>query len=109
MTPMTSHLYGFTGDSVIPEGTIKLAVTLGEPPQTTTVMIDFLVVQCPSAFNGVLGRPLLKALKAVMSIYYLTTMFPTTTRIGQVRGQQRDSMECYSRSLELVEMALGLP
>ena len=32
LTLMTSPLYGFTGDSVIPEGTIKLAVTLGEPP-----------------------------------------------------------------------------
>ena len=33
LTPTTSPLYGFTGDSVIPEGTIKLAVTLGEPPR----------------------------------------------------------------------------
>ena len=32
LTPMTSPFYGFTGDSVIPEGTIKLVVTLGEPP-----------------------------------------------------------------------------
>ena len=32
LTPMTSPLYGFTGDSVIPIGTIKLVVTLREPP-----------------------------------------------------------------------------
>ena len=32
LTPKTSPLYGFTGDSVIPRGTIKLAVTLGESP-----------------------------------------------------------------------------
>ena len=30
---MTSPLYGFTEDSVILEGTIKLAVTLREPPE----------------------------------------------------------------------------
>ena len=28
----TSPLYGFTGESMIPEGLIKLAVTLGEAP-----------------------------------------------------------------------------
>ena len=52
---MTSPIYGFTRDSVNPEGTIKLAVTLGEPPQIVTVMIDFLAIKCPLAFNGVLS------------------------------------------------------
>ena len=83
---MTSPLYEFIGNSVIPKGTIKLAVTLGEPPQTATMMIDFLIVKCPSSFNRVLGRPLLKALKAVTSIHCLTMKFPTTARIGQVQG-----------------------
>ena len=49
-------LYGFTRDSVIPKEIIKLAITLGEPPPTTTVVIDFLTVNCLSAFNEVLAR-----------------------------------------------------
>ena len=84
-TLMTS-LLKVTGDSVIPEGTIKLAVTLGEPPWMATVMIDFLIIKCPSAFNGVLGRALLKALKAVTSIHCLIMKFPTIVGIGHVRG-----------------------
>ena len=108
LTSMTCPLYRFTRDSLIPEGTIKLAVTLGEPPWTATVMIDFLTVKCPSAFNEVLSRLLLKALKTVMSIYYLTMKFPTTAGIGQVQGWQRDSKECYNKSLELAEMELEL-
>ena len=60
---MTSPLYEFTGDSVIPEGIIELAITLGEPPRTTTMMINFFAIKCPSTFNEVLGRQLLKALK----------------------------------------------
>ena len=32
LTPTTFHLYGFVRDSVILERTIKLVVTLGEPP-----------------------------------------------------------------------------
>ena len=73
------------------------------------MMIDFLVVKCLLAFNGVLGRPILKALKVVTSIYCLTMKFLTAARIGQVRGRQCDSRECYSRSLELAEIAPELP
>ena len=109
MTPTTSPIYGFTRDSVIPEGTIKLAVTLREPPQTATVMIDFLTVKCPSTFNGVPGKPLLKALKATTSIHCLTMKFPTVVGIGQVRGRQHNSRECCNRSLELAEMGPELP
>ena len=104
MTPKTSLLYGFIGDSVIHERTIMLAVTLGEQSQTTTVMIDFLVIKCPSAFNWVLGRPLLKALKVLTSFYCLTIKPPTSAGIGQVRGLQCNSRECYEKSLELAKM-----
>ena len=44
---MTSPLYGLTRESVIPEGTIKLAVTLGEAPRMATIVIDFLSVSYP--------------------------------------------------------------
>ena len=84
MTLTISPLYGFSGDSVIPEGTIKLAITLEEPPRIATVMIDFLVVKYPSAFNVVMGKPFLYALKVVMSIHCLTIKFPTIARKGQV-------------------------
>ena len=79
---MTSPLYEFTGDHVIPKGTIKLVFTEGEHPKTSTVVTKFF--DYPLAFNGVIGRPLLKALKAVTSIYYLTMKFPTKMGTGQV-------------------------
>ena len=109
LTPTTCPLYKFTGDCVIPAGTMKLAITLGEPTRTATMMIDFLAVKCPSAFNGVLSKPLLKALKEVTSIHCLTIKSPIAVGIGQVRGRQCDSMECYSRTLELAEMTPELP
>ena len=71
-------------------------------------MIDFLAVKC-SAFNIVLGRLLLKALKVVTLIHYITMKFPTIAMIGRVRGRQRYSRECYNRSLELADMAPKLP
>ena len=109
LTLMTFPLYGFTGDILILEGTIKLAVTLGEPPRMTTVMIDFLTVKCLSAFNRVLGRLLLKALKVVTLNHCLTMKCLTTKGIGHVLGKQCDSRECYSKSLELDKMGPELP
>ena len=81
-SPVTSPLYGFIWDHMIPKGTIKLAVTLGEHPQVSTMVIEFHVVDCPSAFNRVIGRPLLRILKAVTSIHCLTLKFPTAVGTG---------------------------
>ena len=87
LTLTTSTFYGFTRDSVILKWTIKLAVILREPPRAATVVVDFLAVKCQLAFNGVLGRLLLKALKAVTSIHCLTMRFPTAKGTGQVWGR----------------------
>ena len=89
---------------MIPKGTIKLAVTVGEYPRVSMVMTEFLIVDCPSAFNGVIGRPLLKALKAVTLIYHLTMNFPTVEGTGHVRGSQYDSRKCYNKSLRLAKI-----
>ena len=70
---------------MVPEGTIKLAVTLGEYPRVAKIVIEFLAVNYPLAFNRVLGRLLLQAAKAVTFIHCLTRKFPTTTGISQSR------------------------
>ena len=47
LSPTTSPLYGFTRGHVIPKGTIKLEITLGEHPWVTTIMTEFLKVNYP--------------------------------------------------------------
>ena len=64
-----------------------------------TVVANFLIVDCQSSINGMIGRSILKALKAVTSIYHLTVKFPTSEGIGEVRGNQYNSRECYNKSL----------
>ena len=109
LSPMTSPLYGFIGDHVIPKGIIKLVVTMGEHTRVLMVMTVFLIVDCLSAFNGIIGRPLLKAIKVITSIYHLTIKFPTAEGIGQVAWSQYDSTECYNNSLKLAEKEKKLP
>ena len=93
LSPTTSPLYGFTGNHMIPKGTVKLAVIVGDHPKESTVVTEFLIVDCPSAVNGIIRRPLLKALKAITSIYHLTMKFSTVEGTGQVRGSQYNSRE----------------
>ncbi|KAL2475698.1 Uncharacterized protein Adt_36434 [Abeliophyllum distichum] len=58
---VTTHLQGFGGATVIPEGTIELSVTLGTYPASITIVTKFLVVKTHMAYNAIYGRPLLNA------------------------------------------------
>ena len=73
------------------------------------MVTEFLAVDCPSAFNRVIWRALLKALRAMISIHCLTMKFPTASGTRQVSGRQYDSRECYNRSLELTKKEKELP
>ena len=90
LNPVTFPLYGFTRDHVMPKGTTKLAVMVGEHLRTSTIIADFLVVDYPSAINGIIERLLLKGLKVVTSIYHLTMKFPiiegTCKVVSMIRG-----------------------
>ena len=86
LRPSPSLIYGIVRDSIIPVGMITLPLTMGEYPKESCVIVDFLVIDQPSAFNAVLGRPSLKALKAITSIYHLLMKFPTPNGVGQVQG-----------------------
>ena len=103
LEPNNSPIYGFTRDHVIPKRVAKLTVIVGEHSWTSTVLANFLVVDAPSAINGIIGRPLLKALKATTLIYHLTMKFPKAKGMGEVWGDQYDSRECYNKSLWIVE------
>ena len=60
-----------------------------------TKQVDFLVVDCPSTYNVILGRRALNCLKAVTSTYCLKAKFPTPHGIGEISGDQLQARECY--------------
>ncbi|KAH9751207.1 Ribonuclease H [Citrus sinensis] len=100
LMPYTTPLHGFAGGSVIPEGMIELAVSFGKTPTKVTSMVRFIVVDQPSAYNSVLGRPTLYAIKAATSVYHYTLKFPTEAGIEVVRGNQKEARECYEISFK---------
>ena len=100
LEPVNTHLRGFSGEKVLPLGSIQLVLTLGEPPCQVTTTARFLIVDTPSAYNMLLGRPSLNAIKAVPSAYHMIIKFPTVHGVGTVQGDQRVARECYTASMK---------
>ena len=81
---MNAPLVGFGGTRVFPLGAVILSVTTGDYPQQITKDVTFLVVDCSSTYNGILGRPTLNSWKAATSTYHLMIKFPIDYGIGEL-------------------------
>ena len=100
LEPVSTHLRGFSGEKVLPLGSIQLVLTLGDLPCQATTTARFLVIDAPSAYNMLLGRPSPNAIKAIPSAYHMMIKFPTVSGVGMVRRDQRVARECYSASVK---------
>jgi hypothetical protein len=98
--PATCPLVGFAGEQVQPVGSIELPVTAGDYPVTKTIMVKFLLIDRPSAYNGILGRTALNDLKAITSTSHLKIKFPIERGIGEVRGEQSVARHCYNITMK---------
>ena len=78
---------------------MTLTVTVGMYPKQLTRQLDFLVVDCPSSYNVIIGRPTLNKWKSAISTYCLKVKFPTENGVGEVRGDQVLARECYQAVL----------
>ena len=100
LEPVNTYLLGFSGERVLPLGSVQLVLTLGDPPCHATTTIKFLIVDAPSAYNMLLGRPSLNAIRVVPSFYQMVIKFPTENGIGMVGRDQRITRECYVASMK---------
>jgi hypothetical protein len=55
LRPMGAPLEGFTGDKICLVGIITLPITIDTYPKQVSKTVDFLVVDCPSAYNAIIG------------------------------------------------------
>ena len=78
LRPVCSPLIGFGGMKVQPVGTITLPVVVGLYPQQITKEVNFLVVDCSSSYNAIIGRPTLNSWKAITSTYHLSVKLQST-------------------------------
>ena len=66
-------------------------------------MVDFLLVDQSSTYNAIIGRPTLNALLTLVSTYHLAMKFPAGDQVGEVKGDQAESQQCYSMSTRVAE------
>ena len=91
-------MYGFTGDFVISIGSKILPVIVSEAPLQQNIMTEFIVVDTPSAYNAILGRPFLLGIRGMLSVCHNVLKFPVGTGVGEVRGDQQTVRNCYAVS-----------
>ncbi|GAV59349.1 hypothetical protein CFOL_v3_02880 [Cephalotus follicularis] len=95
LKPVKTPLIGFTGEMVHPLGSINLSVVAGTSPCQTQVQMTFLVVDTPSPYNVIIGRPGLNLMEAIVSTRYLLMKFPIRFGVGEARGDQQVARQCY--------------
>ena len=101
LIPTNAPLVGFGGTRVLPLGAITLSVVVGDYLQQITKDVTFLVLDCSSAYNAILGQPTFSSWKAVTSTYHLMIKFPTDYGVGELRGDQVAARECYIAMMEI--------
>ena len=103
LRPFDSPLVSFSGDRVYPKGIVTLTVTVGTYLKQLTRQLDFLVVDCPSSYDVIIGRPTLNCWKSATSTYCLKVKFPIENGVGEVKGDQVLARECYQAVLAAKE------
>ncbi|GKD08652.1 reverse transcriptase domain-containing protein [Tanacetum coccineum] len=67
MVPATTPLIGFSGEIMRPIGQIQLLVRIGDEEHSASAWMNFMVVRSPSPYNGIIRRPRVRKLQAVLS------------------------------------------
>ncbi|XP_025669810.1 uncharacterized protein [Arachis hypogaea] len=102
--PSSGELIGFSGERVPIMGHIWLKTTMGEIPTSKSIDIQYLIVNCYSPYNIILGRPALNIFRAVVSTLHLCVKFPVQeNKIATVYADHQEARQCYNAGLKPVQ------
>ncbi|XP_012833163.1 PREDICTED: uncharacterized protein LOC105954039 [Erythranthe guttata] len=92
-------LVGFAGEVVQPMGEVTLPISLGTEPLRATRSVRFLIIDAPSTYNMIMGRPSMNVFEAIVSTFHMKMKFPVMDKVGEVRGDQELARKCYNLAL----------
>jgi len=100
LRPFDGVLAGFSGDQVEVKGYVDLRTTFRDKEDAKTIFICYIVVNAPSSYNLLLGRPSINKLGAVISMVHLKMKFPTDDgKVLTLSVNQEVARKCYEDSL----------
>ncbi|GJZ21874.1 reverse transcriptase domain-containing protein [Tanacetum coccineum] len=94
MIPATTPLVGFSGEIIWPLGQISLLVKIGDEEHSTSAWMNFMVVRSPSPYNGIIGRPGVRRIRAVPSTAHGMLKFPVAGGTVTLRSSRIIPLEC---------------
>ncbi|GJZ99603.1 reverse transcriptase domain-containing protein [Tanacetum coccineum] len=94
MVPATTHLIGFSGETIWPLGHISLLVKIGDEEHSTSAWMNFMVIRSPSQHNGIIGRPGIRKIRVVPSTTHGMLKFPVEGGTVTLRSSRVIPMEC---------------
>ncbi|XP_068486908.1 uncharacterized protein [Phaseolus vulgaris] len=101
LRPYGGCLYGFAGDQVEVRGYIELRTTFTDEAASRMEKIKYLVVNAPSAYNILLGRPTLNRIGVVPSTRHMKVKLPSMEGVGiTIRSYQKEAKKCYENNLK---------
>ncbi|XP_015940934.1 uncharacterized protein LOC107466471 [Arachis duranensis] len=104
LQPSVGDLVGFSGEWVPVMGSVWLQTTLGEQPLSRTQDIQYIVVDCFSPYNLILGRPFLNRFAVIVSTVHLCVKFPVQDdMVATVHGDLQEARHCYNTSLKPIK------
>ncbi|XP_062080233.1 uncharacterized protein LOC133784987 [Humulus lupulus] len=92
----TTILIIFSGEQKNTLGEIELPVYA----EGVILCTRILVVNSPSAYNVILGRPWIHEMEAIPSTYNHVLRFPTKWGVKEIKDQQKDSRACYQTTMK---------
>ena len=79
----TTMLTGFSGEQKSTLGEIVLPIYA----EGVNLYVNFLVLDCQSPYNAILGRPGIHEMKAIPSTYHQMIKFPTRWGVREIKGE----------------------
>ncbi|XP_074296949.1 uncharacterized protein LOC141627614 [Silene latifolia] len=89
-------LVGFSGETKHSLGEIIIPTYAGGVNR----QVRYLVIDGPSTYNVILGRPWIHEMKAIPSTYHQCRKFSTPWGVQEIRGDQEEAKDCYKVALK---------
>ncbi|KAL0329155.1 UNVERIFIED_CONTAM: hypothetical protein Sradi_4902200 [Sesamum radiatum] len=79
---------------------VLLPLTLGTTHLRKTCLLEFLVVDIPSAYNIIQGRPTLNGFRAIIYTYHIKIKFPVSGGVGETKADALQAHKCYVEAIK---------